>query len=94
MQRHVIVAKYLLELIQNLDEDGSGLIRTAFYPLVNEHFDLSQEGEVLVNFIDYHLHLLETEGLVICDQDEEEGAGQDMFLLTWAGHDFIEKKRD
>lgn len=90
MQRNKHLAGNILQLIETLDNDGTGLVRSEIYGLVKNIFNAPDSGD-LVTVVDYHLHLLETEGLAYCEQDHGDGGLlADRYMLTWSGHDFIE----
>jgi len=92
MQRDESVAMTILKTILFLDADGEGYYRKDFYSAVRELLEMTIGESELVNMVDYHLHLLETGGFVLCDREMEVGQGFDTFQLTWRGHDYLEGK--
>lgn len=92
MERDESVAKTILRTIFFFDNDGEGYYRKDFYSAVKQILEMTIDESKLVNMVDYHLHLLETAGFVLCDREPEDGHGFDSFLLTWRGHDYLEGK--
>jgi hypothetical protein len=92
MQRDESVAITILRTILFLDSDGEGYYRKDFYSAVRQILEMTVGESELVNMVDYHLHLLETAGFVLCDPELEGGHGLDSFLLTWRGHDYLDSK--
>jgi hypothetical protein len=100
MQRYESIAKKILELIVSHDSDGSGVVRTDLYSLIERALYRSSELGDTAATVDYHLYLLEDAGFVQCfegeiedeDDEDDDGSARDTYLLTWAGHDYLENK--
>ncbi|CAK9890065.1 MULTISPECIES: DUF2513 domain-containing protein [Pseudomonas] len=101
MQRSETVAKTILELIIKHDGDGTGVFRSDLYSFAERELPRSLVQGDMAATVDYHLYLLEDAGFVNMvmgeteaeDESEDEDAmDSDYFMLTWAGHDYLDNK--
>ncbi len=91
MRRNKDLAIRLLSYIEDRDSEGLGLYRAELKECLKNDPN-AKLGDVhsALDALDYHLHLVETAGFVVCTLSELEGdrAG-DNFELTWAGHEYL-----
>ncbi|AIN57784.1 hypothetical protein O165_005505 [Pseudomonas soli] len=84
------LAKELLEIIVTEDNGGNGLYRSEIHAVFAERYP--HTAPVHVDAVNYHLHILDTAGLVKATYDEDVNLDLDNFEMTWAGHDLLDAK--
>lgn len=90
MRRNKQWALKLLSILQDNDAVGAGLYRSDLHQeFERDNSGLRLSAVEVVDIVDYHLHLLETEAYVFCEPDNEDSLA-DNFLLTWSGHDYLD----
>ncbi|ATB63291.1 hypothetical protein [Pseudomonas mosselii] len=86
MERNTKLAKEILDIIIAEDNGGGGLYRDEIHGVFEERY---RSHPSHYDHVEYHLHLLETGGLVRLTRDDSDRE-KDNFDMTWAGHDFVQ----
>lgn len=96
MKRNNDWAKKLLTFLED-EPEGTGLLRHE----LKASFEAAELGrwmtpQQISDAVDYHLHLLASANFVLVyesqDDYEDSEGNDDEFILTWAGHDYLEGK--
>ena len=91
MRRNKNWAVKLLSFIEAHDLEGIGLTRFELRKMfANDKESSGMDTFEIFNVVDYHLSLLESANFVMLKKDEEDKEADD-FMLTWSGHDQIER---